>query len=364
MSPIWTHRIENVPTIANHASAAVEHIIYSFGHYTLEDYDRKRPVVVHSLDTSTLEWSSVAYTYDSMDDIPFNRYGHTVIADGNMIYLWGGRNYEHACNVFYAFNSLTLKWNRPKVSGITPDARARHSTAVCKRKMYIFGGYEADSERYFQDVHSLDLDTFTWNYIVTDGIPPAGVMSPSLSCIDETLYVFGGRSGKEGPPYEEVSENSIVCLDLRSLTWSRPVTENAPSGRIGHSAFVFNKCIYIFGGYNDEFPGYSHFNDLHMYNPVAREWTEVSTQAAPPCPRHGQSCHLVKSQLFLFGGMRSFVLLTDLFVLDLAASLETLAKLVIIKHGLSTTHIPARIQKEISDMVKKQPRNSADRKRS
>jgi hypothetical protein len=226
--------------------------------------------------------------------------------------------------------------------------------------MYIFGGYYEDRDREAsQDVHSLDLDTFTWNYIVTDGMPPAFIDFHSLSCIDETLYVFGGRSYKEGPYHtrEEVYDNQIVCLDLKSLTWSRPVTKNAPIGRAYHSAFVFNKCLYIFGGFNGLTDQY--FNDLHMYNPVTREWREVFTEGAPPCPRTGQSCHLVKSQLFVFGGetltfiRRSSVtgILTDLFVLDLSPSLQTLAKLVIIKHGLSTTHLPDRIQKNISDMA-------------
>jgi len=152
MSPIWTHRIENGPQRVYHASAAVGHIIYSFGGYCNgEDYESKPPIVVHSLNTNTLDWSLVPYRYDSMDDIPFNRYGHTVIADGHRIYLWGGRNDEIACNVLFAFNSLTLKWSRPKVSGVTPDTCYRHSATVC-RKMYIFGGFYL--HRFSQDVQS------------------------------------------------------------------------------------------------------------------------------------------------------------------------------------------------------------------
>jgi len=195
---------------------------------------------------------------------------------------------------------------------------------------------------------SLDLDTFTWNYIVTDGMPP-DIAHSSLSIIYETLYVFGGTSDKEGQYEEEevVYENQIVCLDLRSLTWSRPVTKNAPIGRRCHSAFVFNKYLYVFGGYTRG----TYLNDLHTYNPVTREWTEVSTHGAPPCPRRRQSCNLVKSQLFLFGGRNFIEIFTDLFVLDFSPSLKVLTKFVIIKHGMSTTRLPDRMQKEISDMT-------------
>ena len=128
--------------------------------------------------------------------------------------------------------------------------------------------------------------------------------------------------------------------------------EVAPFSRKGHSAFVFNKCLYIFGGINGSENRY--FNDLHMYNPVTREWTEVSPQGPPASPGHGQSCNLVKSQLFVFGGM-SWDWLgfkpTDLFVLDLSPSLKTLAKVAIIKHGLSTKRLPDKLEGEVSDMA-------------
>jgi len=37
--------------------------------------------------------------------IPFQRYGHTVVAYGTNIYLWGGRNDEQICNTLYCFNT-------------------------------------------------------------------------------------------------------------------------------------------------------------------------------------------------------------------------------------------------------------------
>ena len=355
MPPIWTHRHENVPIMPNHTSAAFGHIIYSFGGYTLADFNNQRPMVVHSLDTNTLEWSSVPCAYDSVDDIPFNRFGHTVIADGHIIYLWGGKREEGGretiSNVLFAFNCQTLKWSRPMVSGVVPEARAYHSATVCGRKIYMFGGRLYEDEEHSQDVYSLDLDTFTWNYIVTHGIPAVGGYCHSLSGIDDTLYVFGGITEKEDTFrfLEEAYGNEIVCLDLRSQTWSRPVTKNSPIGRAGHSAFVIDKCLYIFGGYN-EFTLSRHLNDLLMYNPVTRQWTEVSTQGKTPSHRHGPSCHLVNGQLFLFGGT-SWCICTDLFILDLAPSLKTLAQLVIIKHDLSTTRLPIRLQKKITDMA-------------
>lgn len=37
--------------------------------------------------------------------IPFQRYGHTVVAQGSKIYLWGGRNDTQVCNTLYCFDT-------------------------------------------------------------------------------------------------------------------------------------------------------------------------------------------------------------------------------------------------------------------
>ena len=91
------------------------------------------------------------------------RYGHTVIAWGDAIYLFGGRNDEAACNVLYRsfavpniiqgvflvwkpilnkcdslnseklfcrFDTNTFTWSRPKVFGDIPGERDGHSACV------------------------------------------------------------------------------------------------------------------------------------------------------------------------------------------------------------------------------------------
>lgn len=36
---------------------------------------------------------------------PFQRYGHTVVAYGSKIYLWGGRNDEAVCKELFCFDT-------------------------------------------------------------------------------------------------------------------------------------------------------------------------------------------------------------------------------------------------------------------
>jgi len=317
MSPIWTHCLENAPKRVNHASAAVDDMVYSFGGYcTGEDYSTWIPIIVHCLDTNSLEWHQVNYTCSSLvtdssvssldSDVPFNRYGHTVVSYGSLVYLWGGRNDHHSCNTLFAFNPYMKEWSRPLVSGMIPASRDGHSACIAKDCIYIFGGFEEDHDRYSQDVHQLDLYTMTWRRIMTTGIPPSWRDFHTLSFVEDKLYVFGGRSDRTGPfhtgPRNEIYDNTMYSLDLSTSVWSTEPVESPPVGRRSHSAVVYNGFIYIFGGFNSV--ENSHYNALYVFDSRQRKQQIVMTKGKAPSPRRRQSCCLIGSKLFLFGGTR------------------------------------------------------------
>lgn len=81
------------------------------------------------------------------------------------MFIWGGRNDEAACNVLFCFDTTTHMWSQPKVHGEVPGARDGHSACVINNCMYIFGGYEEDTDMFSQDVHVLDLKTMEWKYV-------------------------------------------------------------------------------------------------------------------------------------------------------------------------------------------------------
>ena len=101
---------------------------------------------------------------------------------GTTCYLFAGRNDDAACNMLFTFSTKSHRWSRPRVSGDIPGERDGHSAAIIGNDilydltqfdkiiignyMYVFGGYEENFERFGQDVYRLDLDTFTWKYMV------------------------------------------------------------------------------------------------------------------------------------------------------------------------------------------------------
>lgn len=367
--------LKNAPKKVNHASACVDHYIYSFGGYCSgESFETHSPIELHRLNTRTLEWTNLTKVYiwsESENDVPFNRYGHTVVADGRNIYLWGGRDDESACNVLYEFNTDTNTWSRPKVTGDIPLARDGHSAAIENKKMYIFAGFESDTESFSQQVHCIDLVDFRWKLIHTRGQPPHWCDFPTLSCINNSLYVFGGRSDIQGQHHSnnEVYDDSIRRLDLETLEWEKvklsPRSSRPPIGRRSHSAFVYEGYLYIFGGYNGNLQ--RHFNDLHRFDPVKNEWSRLETAGDGPCPRRRQCCVLIGSKLYLFGGTSPTSIYSshasslqtnytqgppledhcDLYILDFAPSLKTLASLQCIKHELDTSQLPKSVKEDI-----------------
>ena len=81
-------------------------------------------------------------------DWPFQRYGHTVAARGDKVYLFGGRNDRHSCNSLFVFDTSTRRWARPRVEGQPPPERDGHTACVIGDGMYVFGGYEGNNGRF------------------------------------------------------------------------------------------------------------------------------------------------------------------------------------------------------------------------
>ena len=221
------------------------------------------------------------------------------------IILWGGRNDEGACNIVFVYDVHKQLWTVPTVFGSKPGSRDGHSASVVGSAMYIFGGFEDDTERFSQDIYRLDLTTFTWTQVLTHGLPPKWRDFHSASSIGNRLYIFGGRSDQEGQYHtrHEEYDNELVYFDISKSTWFHVVTDNLPNGRRSHSSFVYESKLYIFGGYN----GIEdlHYNDVHCYDPSSNKWSKLDIPGSPrPCPRRRQSCVLVKDKLYLFGGTR------------------------------------------------------------
>ena len=53
------------------------------------------------------------------------------------------------------------------MNGIIPAARDGHSACIIDNAIYIFGGFEWQSNQFAQEVHKLDLTSMEWSDVRT-----------------------------------------------------------------------------------------------------------------------------------------------------------------------------------------------------
>lgn len=308
----WLVHLEGGPRRVNHTAVKVGDFIYSFGGYcSTEDYRIMNSIDVHVLNTSTLRWFQVPNKRNehggplTYPEVPFQRYGHTSVAYKSKVYMWGGRNDEAGCNILFCFDTQTLRWSKPEVTGSVPGIRDGHSACITGHYMYVFGGFEEEINQFSCEVHCLNLETMEWRFIETTGQPPSYRDFHTATILNNRMYIFGGRGDRHSPYHsqEEIYCPQIVYLDLVTRRWMTPnTTGTVPVGRRSHSAFVYNDLLYIFGGYNGILD--QHFNDLYCFDPTALRWSLIKTRGVTPRPRRRQVCLVIGSRLYLFGGTR------------------------------------------------------------
>ncbi|RUS16208.1 hypothetical protein BC938DRAFT_476659, partial [Jimgerdemannia flammicorona] len=160
------------------------------------------------------------------------------------------------------------------------------------RSLILFGGFEQYSYEVFNELYRLDLDGNKWyNVIYTKGVPPSKRNDHSASLWrGDKLIVFGGNDDADRHC------NDVILLDTKTLTWSRPeIRGPVPTGRVKHSATVYNNKLYIAGGCTADGIVTSDMNILDL---ETWEWQ-------PPVPfaaRHSHVSCVFQNRLYLYGG--------------------------------------------------------------
>ncbi|KAA8536858.1 hypothetical protein F0562_029336 [Nyssa sinensis] len=213
------------------------------------------------------------------------------------------------------------QWVAPPISGQCPRARYEHGAAVIDDKMYIYGGNH--NGRYLNDLQVLDLRSWTWSKVEVKAAAES-LESPSpvtvASCAGHSLIPWEGNklisiAGHTKDPSEIIQ---VKAFDLQTCTWSTLKTYgNPPVSRGGQSVTLVGTSLVIFGGQD---ANRSLLNDLHILDLETMTWDEIDTLGVPPSPRsdHAAAVH-AERYLLIFGGGSHATCFNDLHVLDLQA---------------------------------------------
>mmetsp|Transcript_16906 Transcript_16906/g.37167 ORF Transcript_16906/g.37167 Transcript_16906/m.37167 type:complete len:917 (+) Transcript_16906:114-2864(+) len=235
-------------------------VMYIFGgsgsHF---GYTNKRDLCEFCFKTET--WRLLS---NPLEDTPSARYGQSMVAYQEGLYVWGGTHGTNYPTDMHRFDLCSKQWDYVVTSGDLPCGRYRHQAMVKDDLMYIVGG--SGINRY-GDVFTFHFGTSVWKKLVCTGTDLSdGRYAHSAVLRDGFMYLYGGNDG--------VRHDDLQQLELETRVWSRVTVHGNPSsmppGRDFHAAVLRKDSMVIFGGSN----GTRRHNDVFEFHMAPK---------IPPC---------------------------------------------------------------------------------
>jgi N-acetylneuraminic acid mutarotase len=159
------------------------------------------------------------------------------------------------------------------------------------------------------DFYSFDTDKLTWKQIKTCDIPPLPRDRHVAVVFNRSIFIFGGYDG-----FNRV--NDFYEYNVDSNSWQEVIfggREGPPTPRHSHSAVVYEDNMYVFGGYDGNYK-----NDFYKFNFTKNQWTKIKHNDIDtwPSARYRTSCTVVDNKMYMFGGHDGQQQLNDFYFYD------------------------------------------------
>ncbi|XP_021117735.1 rab9 effector protein with kelch motifs isoform X3 [Heterocephalus glaber] len=144
---------------------------------------------VHTMDLGTHRWDLA--TQEGL--LP--RYEHASFVPSctpGSIWVFGGADQSGNRNCLQVLNSDTRTWSQPETLGSPPSSRHGHVMVAAGTKLFIHGGLAGD--RFFDDLHCIDISDMRWQKLSPTGAVPAGCAAHSAVAVGKHMYIFGGMT--------------------------------------------------------------------------------------------------------------------------------------------------------------------------
>jgi hypothetical protein len=210
---------------------------------------------------------------------------------GGFFYVFGGKSNGYH-NDLWQYHVYQNNWKMVKpISGQSKlFARFGQSAVLWQGALYVFGGY--DQHGFCCDgLHAFQFARNAWfKELKTTGKARERYHHTAV-VYGRCMYIFGGRSDNEA--LEDLLEYHFDARSWSVLT----TTGTPPSKRWGHSAAVIGDRMFVFGGCD----GTSCFGDLHEYDFGTRRWALVDVPHCPS-PRYFQMMTVEGDKMYVVGG--------------------------------------------------------------
>lgn len=253
-----------------------------------EDGQFSRDLVCHQFDGHTA--SHVEDTTPE-NERPYARHFHSCVFYGGFFYVFGGKSNGYH-NDLWQYHVYQNVWKMVKpISGQSKlFARFGQSAVLWQGALYVFGGY--DQHGFCCDgLHAFQFARNAWfKELKTTGKAKERYHHTAV-VYGRSMYIFGGRSDNE-------SLDDLLEYHFDARSWTvLATTGTPPSKRWGHSAVVVGDKMYVFGGCD----GSSCFGDLHEYDFGTRKWLLVDVPHCPS-PRYFHMMSVEGDRMYILGG--------------------------------------------------------------
>lgn len=285
------------PRRSKHTLVAWGDLLYVFG----GDNGKRMLNDLLRFDVKENSWGRVVTTGSP----PAPRYHHSAVVFATSMFVFGGYTgdiYSNSNlrnkNDLFEYRFHTGQWIEWKVTGCTPVARSAHGAVVYKNSMWIFAGYDGNAR--LNDMWNIGLSdpTPSWTEVVQIGKKPPTCCNFPVAVAKDSMFVFSGQSGAK-------ITNDLFQFHFVEKKWTRITTEHLlkgtsppPSRRYGHTMVAHDTHLYVFGGAADS----NLPNDLYWYDLENETWDVVQTTGDIPSGRLFHHGDVIENKMYIFGG--------------------------------------------------------------
>jgi hypothetical protein len=158
----------------------------------------------------------------------------------------------------------TPQWSRISPASPPPPPRRDHSLVTDGRRLYLFGGRNADT---LGDLWVYDLESARWAEVTAPGPQPRFGHNAVYAAVGADMLVFGGQA--------QGFFNDLWTYTPTAGTWQQIPAAAGPSPRYGAAAAGPGEPVIVSHGFTDT----GRFDDTWSFG--AGSWGELSPSGGP-----------------------------------------------------------------------------------
>ena len=233
----------------------------------------------HCSTSSDCSWSQVTTDVGDLT----GRSGHSGLVFNKKMWLFGG--YDNNTDYYQDVMSSTKgDWENLTTTGSLWTKRNEHISLSFKNKMWVIGGKNASTS--LADIWS-SSDGLTWDNVTLEGDPPSARSGHAGVIFQGEMWVFGGQSGSGWVNDVYSSSDGAEWAKETDAGWSK---------RSGHAAVVYDSKIWVMGG-NDNT---SDLQDVWTYD--GSSWTERTSTSVTWSGMKDHEAQVFDGKIWILGG--------------------------------------------------------------